>query len=1237
MEPPYSPPAGGSLTFNFDQPYTPPDPLELGFNFSESGGGPVGEDQYVFPVAIEAGEFGVSAVRLAFVTALPLGFSATAFGTHSAYLYARYINLAGRGVAASRYGHPSIKNTTLQAFPSGLLASGFGRATIYNLRQYLLAAGSETTQWGGAFVQGGVKYVTPNGIAAPAINKPTVINTTADQTAKPTGFNALSFGSPTLDPRSLRPFGIVATAYGTPYAQMPPRVAGFDALRFGVLEIRDKTSYAVLSGIPAGEVGFPLVRDRASKLLHIASPVSAVFGDVSVRLTRLKLIAQGFDTLEVSPWGSIIARNRYLQAAGFPSQQFGPNKIENATPSFAPAGFDALKHGAVQISLRHRSLPLSGVPAPFPQVPSPVLTKTPSFAPTGFDASLIPGPMVAYRVRSVEAVGAIGTTFGTGALTLKQRKLLHEGLGYKGDGYGAARVEHGIRLLIGQGYVAARYGTAHQASLRNRYVEPQGIERPEASSPLVGGTRFITPEGYEATRWGTRIIPESQQLYPAGFGALYGLATVFNLKQIIRPAGITTYPQPVQRWGVARVFNSDQYIIQHPIVGSGLEAPDWSQTWTSIANRNRRAAVQGFVASRFGFSQIDNKARPILPAGIPAADPPLHYKSGLVAYRIRYLPIEGMEPPHISTWSRVHNKAFPLQPPGLVATLFGQSDVVNRTREFNRIGNFTADAYGTPFVAYAIRSIEFDARYAIQPPRIELPYVGLYTNYVEPPGIDSARIGGASLSIFFRRITPRWTYITRIGTPAVRNLTPELGARGYNMEEYGDTHVRLQWRPLQPQGTSMEVIGRARIADRRQRIEVAGRNFLTVSDKAKVVKTGAPPFTTQRIWLYIPADPNPESEDDAPIGTHYGIPPPGDHLYGQVPKPQLNMQFLYVKQEDESTLFGTAKITANSIRIERGYHNPFAVAKPRVELWRRYIQCDTTTSAGGSADLRPQEMAPVRVSPHTIYAVVEAPWQAVLNHPVRLLHYVDEVLSGSTRSWKKGMGKPAIGHRVRYIAPQGFAADKHSQGAIENVDIVVRPPSLVATWFGRPVMGGFPRTIYPTNAHKLDHNFGERFGEPSLVLARRYLPPSGISAPAMSGSHAVGYYHRFIRPTGLHALKMGSSGSSPKYMQQRLHVGPPDWPAMQGFNAEAFGAAWVSNWIRELRTEGFVDTRMGDDLEQFPLRMRVSRGNVPVDPPWSIEPEGIAPHDRAGTPNVRPAVHYIRPDGNAEQFRKGAF
>ncbi|MDY0046066.1 MAG: hypothetical protein RBS10_01480 [Thauera propionica] len=1235
MEPPYSPPAGGSLTFNFDQPYTPPDPLELGFNFSESGGGHVGEDQYVFPAAIEAGEFGVSAGRLAFVAALPLGFSATAFGTHSAYLYARYINLAGRGVAASGYGRPTIKNTTLQAFPSGLLASAFGQATIYNLRKYLLAAGSETAQWGGAFVQGGVKYVTPNGIAAPAINKPTVINTTADQTAKPTGFNALSFGSPTLDPRSLRPFGIVATAYGTPYAQMPPRVAGFDALRFGALEIRDKTSYTVLSGIPAGEVGFPLVRDRASKLLHIASPVSAVFGDVSVRLTRLKLIARGFDTLEVSPWGSIIARNRYLQAAGFPSQQFGPNKIENATPSFAPAGFDAFKHGAAQISLRHRSLPLSGIPAPFPQVPSPVLTKTPSFAPTGFDASLIPGPMVAYRVRSVEAVGAIETTFGTSALTLKQRKLLHEGLGYKGDGYGAARVEHGIRLLIGQGYVAARYGTAHQASLRNRYVEPQGIERPEASSPLVGGTRFIETEGFEATRWGSRIIPEAQQLYPQGFGSLYGLATVYNLKQTVRPAGITTYPQPAQHWGIARAFNSDQYVIQHPIVGSGLEPPDWSQTWTAIINRDRSAAIQGFVTSRFGFTQIDNKARPVLPAGILPADHPAFYKAGLVAYRIRYLPLEGMEPPHISTWGRIYNKAFPLKPPGLVATEFGQSAVVNVTREFNRIGNFTTDAYGTPFIAYAIRSIQFDARYAIQPPRIELPYVGLYTNYVEPPGLEAARIGGASLSIFFRRITPRWTYITRIGTPAVRNLTPELGARGYNMEEYGDTQVRLQWRSINPQGTSMQVFGPTRIADRRQRVEVAGRNFLTVSDKLKVIKTGAPPLSTQRIWLYIPADDSVESGNDASTGTHYGIPPPGDHLYGQVPKPQLNMQFLYVKQEDESALFGTARITANSIRIERGYHNPFSVAEPRVELWRRQILCDTTTSAGGSAGLRPQEMAPVRVSPHTIYAVVEAPWQAVLNHPFRVLHYVDEVVSGSFRSWKKGVGKPAIGYRVRHIAPQGFAADTHGESAIENRDIVVTPPGVRGLWFGQAVIGGSQRTIYPTNAHKLDHDFGERFGESSILLARRYLAAKGAVASAVPGSHAIDYYHRYLRPTGINALAMGASGGGTPYMRQRLHVGPPDWPAMQGFNAEVFGETNVSNWIREISPDGFEETRMIDD--QFPLRMRVTRGNVPVDLPWMVEVDGIAPQNRAGTPNVRPAVHFIRPDGNAEQFRKGAF
>jgi hypothetical protein len=51
--------------------------------------------------------------------------------------------------------------------------------------------------------------------------------------------------------------------------------------------------------------------------------------------------------------------------------------------------------------------------------------------------------------------------------------------------------------------------------------------------------------------------------------------------------------------------------------------------------------------------------------------------------------------------------------------------------------------------------------------------------------------------------------------------------------------------------------------------------------------------------------------------------------------------------------------------------------------------------------------------------------------------------------------------------------------------------------------------------------------------------------------------------------------------------------------------------------------------------MRVTRTNIPK-PVKYLSPVGFDAFSQ-GVPNIKPAVHYIRPDGNADQFRKGGF
>ena len=117
---------------------------------------------------------------------------------------------------------------------------------------------------------------------------------------------------------------------------------------------------------------------------------------------------------------------------------------------------------------------------------------------------------------------------------------------------------------------------------------------------------------------------------------------------------------------------------------------------------------------------------------------------------------------------------------------------------------------------------------------------------------------------------------------------------------------------------------------------------------------------------------------------------------------------------------------------------------------------------------------------------------------------------------------------------------------------------------------------------------------------------------------------------------MGASvqGDTP-FQWQGLRVGPlvPNIPA--GFDAQQYGMAWVSLKVRDVTIQGFETFESTYDLAHFDLRMRVRGTPAPRPPAQVLGAVGIGPVS-AGTPDARRGTHYIRPDGNADVYRKGA-
>lgn len=114
----------------------------------------------------------------------------------------------------------------------------------------------------------------------------------------------------------------------------------------------------------------------------------------------------------------------------------------------------------------------------------------------------------------------------------------------------------------------------------------------------------------------------------------------------------------------------------------------------------------------------------------------------------------------------------------------------------------------------------------------------------------------------------------------------------------------------------------------------------------------------------------------------------------------------------------------------------------------------------------------------------------------------------------------------------------------------------------------------------------------------------------------------------------GRSGDTP-YKPQGLWVGEPKPTIPKGFNAEVFGSTTISLRVRDVTVDGFDSFISEMDISNFKGRMKVTLVKKPV----VIEPKEIMLEafglTTYGIPNIRLKTHYIRPDGNSDQYRKG--
>ena len=1093
------------------------------------------------------------------------------------------------GIAPPNFNQPTIANFFKSISPISYDASAYGRPLVYNLKQFLGAYGYDQSLYGYPYLIGGVKYLSPRGYDSSAFGRINLLNTTADQHVKPQGINSLVVPAPTVSPRILYPSGIYQPKVGSPDIRDPAiKPLGATHTAYGTPTIWYHTRPLSPTGILSYQSGYPRVADPTQFTYPLSLDTSAVFGDVAIRNTSFRISPQSIYDSSFSDYATATNSNRYLAPSGINSLSMGVAVISNETPSVFVQGIANYDVGTPAVGYAIRYVQPTGFDHLL--LGRPTVIKAPELLVRGFEDSRFANATVWYKNRVVDINQKGINSFKAGETTVwyGQRKVNPQS--WQSSSYGKPVLTHEVREVIGQGFVRDSYGTAW-VSRGTRIIEPTAIYKEFASNHYVGGVQTIAPQGYIATLWGERIIPDNQNLYPLGFSGFWGNTTVDLLTKYIEPVGfISIGQQPQDRWGDTVAYNLRQYIVQEFDINSGLVPPKWSD-WTAIANRNITMRVTGFISQKFGYSQIDNNATPLLPTGI--APPPITIK--MISHGARTVLPEAVEPPPLSSWGVVHNAGRVISPSGIDSANYGNdSTIINTRREYRNIGRIDSLETGTPMIAYRIRTIDIEPRYSIAPPQIDLPTIDLYTRYVSFRGYETAKYGLPSLSIHFNIIGPSWRHRDDFGYPALRNATPELLVGAFDSSEYGKPFIRTQWRHVQAQGDTATLFGSTEIADTKREIIIRGWQDSSVSQNHTVTKTATPPYGTQVIWLQNESNPSKDG---------YGIEPSSEPS-----TPALNQNVLY-HQGHNSQKFGEAVVYSNNLLIEIGISTKNIEVGPVVMNKRRIVDVKgIDNEIAVSEDLR---VSPSYIEPLSF------------NEPK------------SDNNYK--FGRSVLTNQHRTIYPRGHSSSNVSRGAyVELQTRYIKPSTIRSFAMGFPEIPFTLKTINIKDNGLLSEQHGSTTIKHAAYLGAQTIAARGFSKPNF-GAQRIELFNRQLLAAGRDSLQMGASksGDTP-YMWQGLRVGEFVPMSIGAGDTLVFGETTISLRIREIALEGFVAFRSEYDIDAFNERMKVTRASTDDELQQDIVTVG-AYAGVIGLANVRLGQHFIRPDGNSDQFRKSGY
>lgn len=813
--------------------------------------------------------------------------------------------------------------------------------------------------------------------------------------------------------------------------------------------------------------------------------------------------------------------------------------------------------------------------------------------PSGIRAPDVPEPFISLLTREIFA-GNIPPLNQWGKPLLEWRNKDITPAGINAQAFGAHWLSVHRRRMEPAGLNATLWGrpwVSHGA----REIQPREWDSQALGRPRVSPSQIIYVDGFEATGWGERITPAPQHVLPA-----YILPpdvpwpTVFNYVQRIWPVSFQSNVQEHWRYGQAHFYNQTQY-VQVVDDGEGGMAGEFPTVWTEVTNRNREINTYGPDTARFGDALLELNARLLEPPGTDMTQ----WGDAFIAHDKQPIHFEGWDSLSLSRWHSVVNKADAIVPDGADTSAFGLHEIADRTQTIKWPGHFDSSEFGRPWLDDAERRLEMGGL-GVEPPQINLPTLHLHTRYIDLRGWDSQMFGGSWWQERFNIISPRWShYADRIGEPALRNLTPELHFFGYEQTEWGDTFLRHQFRPLGVFGDDMARFGQHRIGDRQQKLTAPGFHALLTSEKTRIFNVyEPPPDPTQFIrpdGMYIP-------DSDA------------------VPRPMLNVRSISPQGWD-SRRMGTPSVDDNavvpdSLEDTQEFGVPWFSNSIRQLLVGEFPKDEVFEPP--IPDLKPR----------TIWVGYGAPAQATRIHPP-----LDDPKPPST-------GAVIGSHRIANKTPPPLQFRGENQQAFGNATLTNARQYIELTGL-RSYRSGWHYVIggdLLLEQYEATDTMAVGRHTLAFINSLQRILPRGLDS-AEFGRHTLESFHRELSIRGWDSLLMGESGYSPRYMQQRLWIGEPDWPPFEGADMAEIGDAWISHAVREVKPEGWDALRMDYEAGGYRTRMRVVRGAAGATARPAAQVIQVNASDSeassVGLPNVDRRLQAIYPDGATDMFRKG--